>query len=308
MKNKKIFVIDDEGDVLNFVSEAFKDNSKIEIFGSKSDFDELNRKFKKDFSLILINKDNIKNDLRLLINFIKNHLFYLIIPVLVLTNDEEYIKNQNVLDFPILNYISKSIKKENFKVRMEYVLEIIDYNQNINDISHLPNSDIIDRRILEEMDRGSKFAFVYIDLDNFKEYNDYYGLYGGNEVLLFLSNTLQDVISEIGTLDDFIGHVGGDDFIIILNDCKNVEKIGNEVIRRFDEGIIQYYDSEDLANGYIEVMDRSGVVEKIGIMSISIVSIDYNDFNQLSFDDIYRKIMKIKKEAKCVEGSFLLQK
>ena len=63
----------------------------------------------------------------------------------------------------------------------------------------------------------------------FKEYNDYYGLYGGNEVLLFLSNTLQDVISEIGTLDDFIGHVGGDDFIIILNDCKNVEKIGRSL-------------------------------------------------------------------------------
>lgn len=308
MENKKIFVIDDEGDVLDFVSDAFKDNPEIEIVGSKSDFDELGRKFKRDFSLILVNRDNINNDLRLLTDFIKGHLFYLVIPVLVLTGDEETIKNQNAMYFPILNYLPKSMDKENFRIRIEYVLEIFEYNQNINDISHLPNSDVIDRRVMEEMDRGSEFAFVFLDLDNFKGFNDYYGLYKGNEVLLFLSDTLQDVISEIGTLDDFIGHVGGDDFIIILNDCENVEKIGNEVIRRFDEGISQFYDSKDLDRGYIEILNRSGEVEKIPIMGISIVSVDYTDFNQMSFDEVYRKIMNIKKEAKMVEGSFLLHK
>lgn len=306
METKKIFVIDDEGDVLDFVTDAFNDNSKIEILGSKSDFDELNQKFKRDFSLILINMDNIQNDLRLLTDFIKGYLFYMVVPVLVLTSDEESIKNQNVMYFPILNYVPKSLDRENFRIRVEYVLEIIEYNQNINDISYLPNNDVIDRRILEEMDRGSEFAFVFLDLDNFKGYNDYYGLYKGNEVLLFLSDTLQDVLSDIGTLDDFIGHVGGDDFIIILRDCENVEKIGNEVIRRFDENIAQFYDSEDLDRGYIEIVNRSGEVEKIPVMSISIVSVDYNDFNQMSFDEVYRKIMNIKKEAKMVEGSVLL--
>lgn len=308
MDLKKIFIIDDSGDVCEFIKSLFKNDSSIKVICSNSKPNSLLKNFKTDFNLIIINKDGIKHDLRELTGFVKEHLFYLIIPVVVLTSNKEDIYKKNELIFPIITYYLKPLNKKKVITNIKYTLGTFDYNLNINDISGLPCCAIIDRKITYELIEKSEFSFIFLDLDNFKDYNEYYGLKRGNDVILFFSNLLQDIITEIGTIDDFIGHVGGDDFVMILKDYRRSEKICKEVIHRFESGIRDYYDKKDLKNKYIEVIDREGNLKKFPIMGISISVVKYNEFENKTFDEAYKEIMEFKKEVKKINGSAFLIK
>lgn len=107
-------------------------------------------------------------------------------------------------------------------------------------------------------------------------------------------------------MNDFISHIGGDDFVVILNDYRATKLIGDEIIRMFEEHIRDFYEEDDLKNNYIETINRNGELEKIKIMGLSIIALDYKDFTEESLNDVYKKMMKIKKEAKMIDGSVLL--
>lgn len=308
MDLKKIFIIDDLGDVCKFIKSLFKNDSSIKVICTNSEPNNLLKNFKTDFNLIIINKDGIKHDLKELTGFVKEHLFYLIIPVVVFTSNKEDIYKQNELLLPIITYYPKPLNKKKILTNIKHILGTFDYNLNINDISGLPCCAIIDRKITYELIEKSEFSFIFLDLDNFKDYNEYYGLKRGNDVILFFSNLLQNIIAEIGTIDDFIGHVGGDDFVMILKDYRHSEKICKEVIHRFESGIRDYYDKKDLKNKYIEITDREGNLKKFPIMGISISVIKYNEFENKTFDDAYKEIMELKKEVKKIDGSAFLIK
>ena len=305
---KKIFIIDDLGDVTKTLKRMFILNRHIEIKSSKSNYEDLFRSFEKDFSLIFINKDGMENDLENITNFIKEHLFYLMIPVVVLSSDKDVVNKKTVLNFPILTYVLKPFNKIKFKASTMSVLGTLDYNLNIDDVSGFPCTHIIERKLYYELKHRTEFSFLFLDLDNFKDFNEYYGLKRGNDILTFFSGIMKDVISELGTLDDFIGHVGGDDFVMILKDYRDSKKICEEVIRRFENGVRDFYDEEDIKNDYIEVTDRTGKLTKFPIMGISICVIKYDEFHGRSFDEVYKDIMVLKKEVKDIRGSAYLIK
>lgn len=303
---KNIYVIDDKGDTTEFLYDLFQDDSHITIISTKSVSEHLKKSFDRFSYLIIINEDDLKSTLKELIQFINENMFYLTIPVLILSSNEELVKNREVLDIPIFNYISKPLNPVNFKKFMEYLIEVCDYNKNINDISGLPGNRVIDYKVRSEMDKKSEFCLIYLDLDNFKEFGEHYGLYRGSQVILLLSNILNKVIRTHGGMEDFIGHIGGDDFIIVLKDYKTAKKICDEIIKEFDEKIIKYYDDEDLNRGYFEAINRAGEDDKISIMGISIVMMNYTEFLDTTYDEVYKKMMKIKRKAKLVKGSVVL--
>ena len=304
--DEKIWIIDDEGNLFDFIGDALEDDKNIDLIRSKSDPESLKEYFRTDYNLIMINKDNLENDVSHLIQYVKDHLYYLVTPIVVLSSDEKYVKDFGLFEEPVVSCMIKPVDLKAFKMNLETFLDIFVYNRDVNDISNLPNTDYINSKIAEWIDKKTPFSFLFLDLDHFKEYNEYFGLLKGNDVLLLLSDILMETISEYGSINDFIGHVDGDDFVLILEDYKTAEKIGNEVIRQFDERIKKYYPSEDLDRGYIEVVNRRGVTEKISIMTISIIGVDYRLFSELSFDDAYKRIVEVKKKAKMIDGSVLL--
>ena len=303
---KNIVVIDDVGDVSEPLSDAFRDELEIKIKQVNSDFDSLRKYLKRDTYLILINETDLKTDLDELIEFIQRNLFFLAIPILIISDNEELIKSPPKLDSPVLNSALKPLDMKDFKARLEYAIEIFEYNRNINDISGLPGNKIISSKLLSEISKNSKFALVFLDLDNFKEFGEYYGLYKGSQILYFLASLVEESIKEYGSIEDFVGNVGGDDFIMILKDYKSAEVICNDIIAKFDEQILDYYDSEDIKNGYIEAVNRYGEIEKMGIMGISVVIMNYMEFKGKIFDEVFRKMNEVKKIAKQVDGSVLL--
>lgn len=306
MGNNEVLVIDDVGDVIDDFSIAFNDNTEFESKFSSSDFEDLKNHLDLGNILILINEDGLQNDLNEVINFIRKSFFHLSVPIVILSSDANFVDDVKNSEIPIINHISKPINMDAFKGIVSYIMEIFESNINTNSVSGLPGNNLITRKIQHELDIGSNFALLYLDLDNFKAFADYHGSIKSNNVILELSNILFNVVLDYGAFEDFIGHIGGDDFVVILNDKTRADAIGNAIVKRFDEKIVDFYSKEDLERGYIETNNRDGVLEKFGITSISIIIVDYRDFLENPLDKIYEKMMRLKKEAKKVKGSVFL--
>ena len=107
------------------------------------------------------------------------------------------------------------------------------------------------------------------DLDKFKEYNDYYGFEWGDKIIKHTAFTLSNAIKTIGKDTDFVGHIGGDDFLFITS-LDAADAICKKIIADFDASISSFYRKEDKENGYITIKDRKGIVAKIPFMTISI--------------------------------------
>jgi len=128
-------------------------------------------------------------------------------------------------------------------------------------------------RIADEIERRcvarQRFAVLYADLDHFKAYNDHYGFIRGDQVIQFTARLLQDVGPAIGGPETFVGHVGGDDFVIVC-ESERASQVAERVIERFDAEISNLYDVEDRERGHIVVTNRRGEIQRFPIIGISI--------------------------------------
>lgn len=174
---------------------------------------------------------------------------------------------------------------------------------NANPLTQLPGNLIIEERLKNEVAAGEPFAVLYIDLDNFKAYNDLYGFEHGDKVLIFTANLLRDCIqtvSEDGS--ELLGHIGGDDFIIVTCPDK-VEKLCSNIIERFDRGISDYYQPADIEKGYITVCDRKNRLDHFPIMSVSI-GVAHNEHRQFgNYLEVGEVAAELKKKAKATPES-----
>jgi diguanylate cyclase (GGDEF)-like protein len=128
-------------------------------------------------------------------------------------------------------------------------------------------------RIADEIDRRCQaqesFAVLYADLDHFKAFNDHYGFARGDQVIQFTGHLLQDVAFDAGGRETFVGHVGGDDFVIV-SIADLAEQLAKRLVEEFDAKIPELYDDADRSRGWIEIADRRGEVQQFPIMTISI--------------------------------------
>jgi len=160
----------------------------------------------------------------------------------------------------------------------------------------------MDRLVASDED----FAMLYADLDNFKEYGEYYGFYKGTQVLTFLADILYQTFRKLGGLNDFIGHVGGDDFVLFIHEKDRIPEIGKQIIEAFEAHVRDYYEDADVKSGFIEVRDRQGNLDRFPIMSISLVVIDCDMLRKMSRNEAYIHIMAQKKKAKMIKGSIMV--
>lgn len=174
--------------------------------------------------------------------------------------------------------------------------------ENANPLTKLPGNNVIREEIENRIKRGVKFVAIHTDLDNFKSYNDRYGVAKGDEVITFTSHVLENAIKAKGNTGDFLGHEGGDDFFIITTPDK-AEAITNEIISQFDTNIKPYYSQEDLNNGYILQMDRRGNPVKFPIMTISMAGVTNQKRAISSYGELTNIAVGVKIKAKQEKNS-----
>ncbi len=158
---------------------------------------------------------------------------------------------------------------ESFKSMGKRLKELEALNLDANPLSRLPGNLAIERELLKRVQNQVPLAFCLLDLDNFKAYGDTYGYARGSEVLTVVAGILMQTMQAVGQKEDFIGHIGGDDFILITEPSR-AHIFCQKIISEFDQTIPHYYDEADRRNGFIIARDRNDVEQKFPVMTISI--------------------------------------
>jgi diguanylate cyclase (GGDEF)-like protein len=200
------------------------------------------------------------------------------------------------------DYIIKPFNDLELLARIKSVLRRNKQMREVSPLTTLPGN----LRIVEEIERritvGAEFAVMYADIDNFKPYNDYYGFARGDDVLRETARIIQEVALEMGGASSFVGHIGGDDFIVVC-DPEHIDEMAQDVIARFDKGAMKHYDPDDAKRGYIEMENRTGELQKFPSLSISIGIATTSVRKFTHFAEAVAVATELKAFAKKKEGS-----
>jgi diguanylate cyclase (GGDEF)-like protein len=167
-----------------------------------------------------------------------------------------------------------------------------------NPLTGLPGNVLLQTELERRMSNQQLFALLYIDLDNFKAFNDAYGFARGDRAIHMLAS----VLSEVSPRDDFLGHIGGDDFAIV-HFGGDPEDLCQQIITRFDARVPELYDAVDLERGFLRAMDRHGTTRQFGLLSLSISVVTSQGQQFASVDEISKVAAELKGEAKQLSGS-----
>ncbi len=174
-----------------------------------------------------------------------------------------------------------------------------------NPLTRLPGNLAIDQNMARRLSGGRPFAHVYIDLDNFKAYNDRYGYQSGSDVISRVGQMIHQQVREQGGPDDLVGHVGGDDYVVITS-TERAEQLAPALVEAFDRLAPEFYSPEDRQAGSFLAHDRFGVERRFPLMTISVAVVCTDNLSHPSPEAISRESAKLKKYLKDQPGSNFL--
>lgn len=189
-------------------------------------------------------------------------------------------------------------------IKMAHLLASLEEaNLNASPLTRLPGGIAIENVLKNRLAASKSVAFCLLDIDNFKSFNDNYGYAAGNKIIKTTAKIIEKTTAEYGTNDDFVGHIGGDDFAIITA-VEKYNKVCTKIIEAFDKKIVDFYNNKDRANGYILGETRQGKKIKFPIMSISIaVVVSNKERRQIGHIEIGEIAAEVKEHAKKIPGS-----
>lgn len=190
------------------------------------------------------------------------------IPVIMLTARAQGADTIAGLEAGADDYVTKPFAPEELVARVHAALRRASQMRAVSPLTGLPGNARVERELSRRLADGEPFALLYADLNHFKGFNDRYGFLRGDEMIRTLARVLEEAAGEVD-IDTFLGHVGGDDFVI-LTQADAAEQIAQRVCRGFDRAVPALYDPDDLDRGYIEVTDRRGRAVRYEPVSVSI--------------------------------------
>jgi len=176
----------------------------------------------------------------------------------------------------------------------------IDEARDANPLTGLPGNMAIRQTVDECYRIGHPISLIYVDLDYFKAYNDQFGFEKGDQMLLQLSQILSWAIKRKGGHGDFLGHIGGDDFVILTKPEQAVG-ICQLVIRSFSRIRKSRYDNKEIKQGYVTGLDREKIEKKIPLVSVSLAIVDCNHRSKIA--DLPERAATMKRYAKSINGN-----
>lgn len=220
------------------------------------------------------------------------------VPILVVSARGETESRIEGLRMGVDDYMPKPFDVAELVARIQAHIRRAQEERSVNPLSGLPGNFKIYGHIDRLLAGNATMAVLYLDLDNFKAYNDYYGFAHGDDVILLLASILERALKEEGRENvDLLGHVGGDDFVIVTEPAY-ADAYCARIIAGFDEQIPLLYDEKARERGYIEPKDRRGNVQRYPIMTVSIgvVTNERRDFE--SHVDLSEVATEVKNRAK----------
>lgn len=294
-----IFIIDDDLQSMEQIKKIFKREKGYQFKNVKTNDIDLALKSIPD--LIIIYEDYIKEPISEICKKIRTNEDNSITPIIVISSNTSMDHKIDILEGDVEYFVDSPINEHYLYYVIKNVIRLININRRVSPLTGLPGNVQIHAELKKRLLNKEEFAVLYLDLDNFKAYNDIYGFLQGDEIIKFTSKTITKYVHNEEE-DNFVGHIGGDDFIAIVG-IDNYEQICQSIIAEFDVKVQKYFSEEDIKKGYLEVANRRNVMEQFPLTSISIgvVVVEQKRFhNILEIGEVGAQIKHI---AKTTMGS-----
>ena len=297
---QEIYIIDENEDFCNSIKDVFKEEYAFRFKCVK----ELELEFALSNipALIIIHEDNIKSNVVEICNKIRQDEDNRITPIIVISSNKDHEHRVEILQTSIEHYILKPIDFEYLYYTIVNIIKLLDTNRTVSPLTGLPGNVQIQAEIKKRLANKEKFVMLYLDLDNFKAYNDIYGFVKGDEIIKFTGKTIVKNVHDIDPENGFVGHIGGDDFIAIISNNK-YELLCQNIILDFDYNVLDYFNEEHISLGYMETENRKGIVEQFPLTSISIGVVEITENTSITALEIGEIGAQVKHAAKTIQGS-----
>lgn len=265
---EEIYIIDCENELVMMLREKFEEEKLFRFKNiNPANIDIALRNIP---DLIVINEKSINTNVIDICKKIRENEDNSITPVLVLLENDSQEHKLEIMKNSIEYVISSDSSNEYIYYAIKNITRLLSVNRTVSPLTALPGNVQIQTELKKRLLRKEPFQVLYLDLDNFKAYNDVYGFIKGDEIIKLTARIITKNVHSLEDSDVFVGHIGGDDFVAILDENIDHDKICQNIIAEFDKEILKYYNDIDIERGYIEVCNRRGVIEEFPLTSISI--------------------------------------
>lgn len=223
------------------------------------------------------------------------------LPIVILSASSDRNNKIKGLDLGADDYITKPVDIRELLARIRMILKRTRQGLDANPLTRLPGNLSIESHVERAIVDNQELAVLYVDLNQFKAYNDAYGYDAGDRVIKSLARVLVDQVRNEGPAN-FIGHIGGDDFIA-LSTPQRMEEAAQKICTSFDAIVPSFYKEEDRARGSIISKDRQGNLREFPLLSVSIGICHNRERALQSFAQVSALGAELKKAAKSKPGS-----
>ncbi len=300
---EKILLIDDEINNLKVLQARLKANH-FDVVTCDDPLKGLELASSIEPDLILLDVNMPKMNGLEVCQKIKNSYATAHIPVVLLTCMDDIGYKLRGFDGGADDYLVKDeIDYREIPARLRSILRRMRSSRSANPLTGLPGNEEIIRTITETIKTGKLFSVAYVDIDNFKPYNDRYGFSKGDQVILLVAKVLREAIQQKGSPNDFLGHIGGDDFVVVGNPY-TMRKMAEYAVRKVKESAPKFYDPEDRKRNGIQGLDRHGTKRFFPFFAITVAIVDIDPKRSpVTPDQIANIASKIKKHLKNSGGN-----
>lgn len=300
---KLIYIIDRKNILKNSLAEFFRGEKEIRVYKFlPTEIDEMVENLP---NILVINEDGLeeKENILKILQMIRADESTSITPIVVVTSNNSEKHIIDILKKDVESVIANPEDDKIIYYSVKNIMRLLNSNRTVSPLTGLPGNVQIQSEIKRRLDLGKKFAMLYADLDNFKAYNDTYGFSKGDEIIKFTARILTKHVLEGKSHEgNFVGHIGGDDFIAIV-EGDDYEKICQNIIVEFEANVENYFTKEDFSRGFMEVENRKGIMEQFPLTSLSIGVVEVTKQRFKNTIEIGEAGAQVKHLAKTIYGS-----
>jgi diguanylate cyclase (GGDEF)-like protein len=296
----RILVADDDADIARFVELNLSlEGFEVEVVhdGARA----LERALEEPPDLVLLDVMMPTLDGVEVLRRLRSHATTSGVPVILLTAKALSADKVVGLTAGADDYIVKPFDTLELVARVRTTLRRTEEARGTSPLTGLPGNHRIDSEIAQRAAAGTPYAVCHVDLDDFKSFNDSYGFLRGDDLLQLLARCLRTAAGQAGEPEPFIGHIGGDDFLVVCSP-QQAEPLCRRVVAEFDAAVVSHYDPQDAARGWLETKDRRGELRRHPVVAVSI-GVAQHDGSPRDHRAVVAAAAEMKAVAKASEGS-----
>jgi len=304
---KRILIVDRNPDAAEEIRQLLEaDEGRFTVYSAESPRHAIDTIYNEPPGLVIIGHSLEAGEGDDLCCKIKSDTVFGHLPIILLLDSASHGTGIDWEKTPADDYLGKPLDPKEVQNRISLAFARAARTGDSNPLTRLPGNHSIMDEIQGRIDSGLPFAVAYVDLDNFKSYNDKYGFVRGDEVLKMTARLIANSIRQLGSPQAFVGHIGGDDFVFIVPPDQ-LDSTCTEIIRNFNLIIGNFYDEEDRIHGFIESTNRKGEKERFPVISLSIAVVT-NEYRPIKhIGEVSAVAAELKKRVKSMEGSTYLK-